>query len=214
MTNFPNSPKLLKGAIIGMDANNPLASVVVFQYNPETLSRTVKAKVFEGEGVQKEPFRLAGAPAEEIKVDIEINAADGLEKGDPVSTTMGVYPQLSALEMLLYPKSKEVLGNSGLLATGTMQIIPPVGPFTLFAWGEKRILPVKITELSITEEFFDPNLNPIKAKISLSMNVLSYNDLPVDHPGYGLFIAHQVMKETMAVIGSAKGAASAVGGAF
>lgn len=214
MTNFPNSPKLLKGAIIGMDPNNPLASVVVFQYNPETLSRTVKAKVFEGEGVQKEPFRLAGAPAEEIKVDIEINAADGLEKGDPVSTTMGVYPQLSALEMLLYPKSKEVLGNSGLLATGTMQIIPPVGPFTLFAWGEKRILPVKITELSITEEFFDPNLNPIKAKISLSMNVLSYNDLPVDHPGYGLFIAHQVMKETMAVIGSVKGAASAAGGAF
>jgi hypothetical protein len=83
-----------------------------------------------------------------------------------------------------------------------LEVIPPEGPFTLFIWGAKRVLPVKLTEFRITEEAHDVNLNPIRAKVSLGMKVLTYADLKLTHPGYALFLAHQVVKETMAVIGS------------
>jgi hypothetical protein len=116
---------------------------------------------------------------------------------------MGIYPQLSALEMILYPKSALVIANTVLLALGTIEVIPPESPMTLFIWGRKRILPVRLTEFSITEEAHDVNLNPIRAKASLGMRVLTYSDLPLTHPGYGIFLAHQVVKEAMAVVGSA-----------
>ena len=69
---------------------------------------------------------------------------------------------------------------------------------TLFVWGPKRALPVKLNEFSITEEAHDMHLNPIRAKVSLGLRVLSYSDLPLTHPGYALFLAHQVTKEAMA----------------
>jgi hypothetical protein len=115
---------------------------------------------------------------------------------------MGIYPQLSALEMLLYPKMAMVIANTILLATGTIEVVPVEGPFTLFIWGPKRVLPVRLTEFSITEESYDPNLNPTRAKVSLGLRVLNYNDFPISHPGYSMFLAHQGIKEAMAVIGS------------
>src|SRR5262249_47720729 len=117
----------------------------------------------------------------------------------------GIYPQLSALEMLVYPKSALVIANTALLLAGTIEIIPPNAPLTIFIWGPKRALPVKLTEFTITEEAHDPSLNPIRAKVSLGLRVLSYADLPVTNPGYGLFLAHQVAKEALAIVGSAKG---------
>jgi len=194
---------LQKGAIVGIDPFNPLASVILFQYNPDTLMRTLRAQTPQGGGDRSEPMRVNGAPEETIKLDVEIDATDQLEKADSVATSMGIYPQLSALEMLLYPKSALVIANTVLLAVGTIEIIPPEAPLTLFIWGPKRILPVRLTDFSITEEAHDVNLNPIRAKVSLGLRVLSYNDLPVTHPGYGIFLAHQVVKETMAVVGSA-----------
>ena len=126
MSTFPNSPRVLKGAIIGVDLFNPLASVVVFQYNPDTLTRTLQAQTAGAEGADRsEALRLRGAPIEEIKLDVEIDATDQLEKGDPLAASIGVYPQLSALEMLLYPKSALVIANTILLAVGTIEIVPP-----------------------------------------------------------------------------------------
>lgn len=208
MTTLPQSPRLRKGAIVGIDPFNPLASVVVFQYNPNTLTRTVKPRATGGEGAKGEAFRLAGPPEESIKVDVEIDATDQLERGDSSATTMGIYPQLSALEMLVYPKSVLVIANTILLALGTIEVIPPPGPFTVFIWGPKRVVPVRLTDLSITEEAHDAALNPIRAKVSLGLRVLSYHDLPLDDPGYGLFLAHQVIKEVMAVTSSANSLAS------
>jgi hypothetical protein len=124
---------------------------------------------------------------------------------------MGIYPQLSALEMLLYPKSAAVIVNTVLLAAGTIEIVPPDAPLTLFVWGAKRVLPVRITGFTINEVQYDANLNPTVANLSVSMSVLSYHDFPVSHPGYHLFLAHQVVKETMAVVGSA-GSLDAVAG--
>jgi hypothetical protein len=120
----------------------------------------------------------------------------------PTSSSSGIYPQLSALEMLIYPASAVVIANTILLALGTIEVLPPSGPFTLFVWGPKRVLPVRVQEFSITEEAYDTNLNPIRAKVSLGLRVLSYNDLPVTNPGYHLFLAHQVVKETLAKIGT------------
>src|SRR5579862_1380752 len=200
MTTFPGSPRLLKGALVGIDLFNPLASLIVFQYNPETMTRRLQAQTLGGgEGNRTEALRLKGAPIETITLDVEIDATDQLEKADGVATSLGIYPQLSALEMLIYPKSAVVIANTALMALGTIEVVPPVAPFTLFVWGPKRVLPVRLSDFSIAEEAYDVNLNPIRAKVSLGLRVLSYNDLSVLDPGYYVFLAHQVAKEAMAV---------------
>jgi hypothetical protein len=208
MTTFPGSPRLQKGAIVGIDVFNPLASVIIFQYNPETLTRTLQVQATGGDSGRSEALRLKGPPTESIKLDVEIDATDQLEKADGVATSLGIYPQLSALEMLLYPKSALLIANTILLAVGTIEVIPPEAPFTLFIWGPKRVLPVRLSGFSITESLHDPALNPIRAKVSLDLRVLSTNDFTVTHPGYALFLAHQVVKEVMAVIGSVSNIAS------
>lgn len=68
----------------------------------------------------------------------------------------------------------------------------------LFVWSKNRILPVRLTDFSITEEAFDTNLNPIRAKVSLGMRVLSVDDLGFDHKGGSLYMAYQQNKEQLA----------------
>lgn len=212
MTTFPNSPRLIKGAIVGLDLFNPLASVIVFQYNPDKLTRTLQAQASGEGGAHAEAMRLKGAPVETIKLDVEIDATDQLEQGDSLAASTGIHPQLAALEMLLYPKSLLVIANTVLMALGTLEIVPPVAPLTLLIWGAKRVLPVRLTEFSITEEAYDTTLNPIRASVSLGLRVLSYNDLSPTHPGYYLFLTHQVVKEAMATIGSIGNLGSVLGG--
>jgi hypothetical protein len=191
-----------KGALIGIDPANPVASVVVFQFNPETMTRTLSAQTSGGEGTIFETQRLKGAPEETIKFDLELDAADMLAAGDSTAEDLGVYTQLSALEMLIYPKSALVIANTVLLGLGTIEVVPPVGPLTLFTWGPQRIVPVQIKDFNIVEESYDANLNPIRAKVSLSLRVLTYNDLSIVHPGYYIFLTHQIAKEVFATMGS------------
>lgn len=212
MSGFTRSPQTIKGAIIGIDLFNPLASVIVFQYNPDTMTRTLRGQGSGDGGARSEAMRLKGAPIETIKLDVEIDATDQLEKAETLATTTGIYPQLSALEMLLYPKSALVVANTALMALGTLEILPPIGPFTLLVWGLKRVLPVRLTDLSITEEAYDTSLNPIRAKASLGLRVLSYNDLSLTNPGYYLFLTHQIIKETLATIGSISNIGAVAGG--
>jgi hypothetical protein len=202
MTTFPRSPRVLKGAIVALDPFNPLASVIVFQYNPERLSRTLTPQMAGEGGEGSETLRLKGPPQEDINVTVEIDATDQLEKADAIAVSTGIYPQLAALEMLLYPKSAVVLANALLAHVGVIEVVQPEAPLTLFVWGVKRVLPVRLTSLSIDEQLYDVNLNPIRASVTLSMRVLTYNDLPQSSVGYGLSMAHQVVKETMATIAS------------
>lgn len=202
MTTFPRSPRTLRGAIVALDVFNPVASVIVFQYNPESLTRSIEPQIGSEGGGRSEVLRLKGAPKETISVEIAIDATDQLEKADPKTVRTGIYPQLSALEMLVYPKSSLVIANTLLSLVGTIEILPPQAPLTLFAWGPARVVPVVIQSMSITEDLHDVNLNPIRAKVSLGMRVLTYDDLPVTHLGYGIFLAHQVVKETFATLGS------------
>ncbi|MDZ4721859.1 MAG: hypothetical protein SH847_25645 [Roseiflexaceae bacterium] len=209
MTTFPRSPRLRKGALVAVDPFNPLASVIVFQYNPETLSRSLSARMASAGGERSEAQRYSGPPDESISVKVEIDAADQLEHGDGVATRLGIYPQLAALEMILYPKVATIAINAILAKTGIIEVVAPEAPLTLFIWGVKRVLPVRLASLSIEEEAYDANLNPIRASVSFSLQVLTYQDLPATNIGYGLSIAHQAAKEAMAVIGSANGLASA-----
>ena len=208
MTTFPGSPRLLKGAIIGLDPFNPLASVIVFQYNPDTMTRQLTARSTGGgdNSDRSEAFRLTGPPKETITLAVEVDAADQLEQGNPLAVAFGVYPALSALEMLLYPKSVLVIANTILAQIGNLEIVPPEAPLTLFVWGPQRVLPVRLTSFSITEEAYDTLLNPIRAKVSLSLRVLSYADLKISNPGYTLFLAHQIAKEIMATTNVANSA--------
>jgi hypothetical protein len=203
MTTFPGSPRLTRGAIVGLDPFNPLASVIVFQYNPDTVTRTVTAQASGDNPDQGEVLRLKGPPQETIKLDAEFDAADQLEKAEFPATSMGVYPALAALEMLLYPKSALVIANEVLAKLGVIEVIPPEAPLTLLVWGLKRVLPVRLTQFTITEEAFDPELNPIRAKVSLELRVLTYQDLGLLSTGGALHMTHQVLKETMATISSA-----------
>ena len=132
---------------------------------------------------------------------VEVDATDQLEAGDPVAAVTGIAPQLSALEMLLYPSSSLVIANAALLLAGTIEILPPEGPLTVLVWGPGRAVPVRVESLDITEQAFAPSLVPIRASVAISAKVLTYDDLPVTDPGYALFLVHQVLKETLAVVG-------------
>jgi hypothetical protein len=205
MTSFPGSPKVAKGAIIGLDPFNPLASVVIFQYNPEQLSRTITptaAQSPQSPGAGSEVLRLTGPPAETISLTIDIDATDQLERADGLTTALGLYPTISSLEMLLYPKTALVLANRVLAQLGVIEVIPPQAPLTLLVWGIKRIVPVKLTSLTITEEAFDPALNPIHVKAALALKVLTYDDFGLASVGGALSLAGQVVKEVFATIGS------------
>jgi hypothetical protein len=214
VTGFPGSPRAVRGALIGLDPANPLASVVVFQYNPDEMSRTLQARAATNGGTvsggaRNEALRLSGAPIENITLAVEIDAADQLETGDPLATALGIYPQLSSLEMLLYPKSAIVIANTALALAGVIELIPAEAPLTLLVWGIKRVVPVRLTQFTIAEQAYDPGLNPIRARVQLGLRVLSYSDLALTNPGYYVFLAHQVTKEVMATIGSASAVATA-----
>ena len=198
MSTFPGSPRLLKGALIGVDPLNPLGAVVVFQYNPDTMTRKLEPQAVSPGSDRGEALRVLDAPKETITISIEIDATDQLEQANPLAIASGIYPTLAALEIMLYPKSAVVIANTALSLVGTIEVIPAESPMTLFVWGPQRVLPVRITSFSITEEAHDQLLNPIRAKVDLSLSVLSYRDLPMLSAGRVLFLAHHIVKEVMA----------------
>ena len=201
MTTFPNSPRLLKGGIVVIDPDtSAVQRIVTLQYNPDTLSRTLQIQSVSEGGTRSEALRLKGPPVETIKLEAEIDATDQLEfpEQNPNATQSGIYPQLAALETLIYPTSGQLQTNNTLAQAGTLEISPMEAPLTLFIWSKNRILPVRLTDFSITEEAFDPSLNPIRAKVSLGMRVLSVDDLGFAHKGGSLFMSYLQTKEQLA----------------
>jgi hypothetical protein len=200
MSGFPNSPKLLKGGIVLIDpVTSAVKRVIALQYNPDSISRTLQVQGMGGEsGDRSEALRLKGPPMETIKVEAEIDAIDQLEAADSTVTQVGLHPQLAALELIVYPTSAQLQSNNGLAQSGTLEIAPMEAALTMFIWSKQRIVPVRLTEFSINEEAFDINLNPIRAKISLGMRVLSVNDIGFAHKGGSLFMSYLQNKEQLA----------------
>jgi hypothetical protein len=211
MSSFPGSPRLVKGGIVLVDPDSAaVQKIIVLQYNPDTLTRSLQPQSVKEGGDRSEALRLTGPPIETIKLDAEIDATDQLETADAQATQVGIHPLLASLEMIIYPSSAQLQANNTLAQSGTLEIAPMIGPLTLFIWSKNRIVPVRLTDFSITEEAFDPNLNPIRAKVSLGMRVLSVNDLGFNVKGGSLFMAYQQQKEKLAAQ-SAGGALSALG---
>jgi hypothetical protein len=203
MTGFPNSPRLLKGGIVTMDPDtSAVQSIIALQYNPDSLSRTLQIQALSGgqDGVRVDALRLRGPAVETIKIEAELDAADQLEfpNQNQAVVQSGLLPQLAQLEMLVNPTVEILEADDALANAGTLEIIPLEQPLTLFVWSKSRVIPVRLTDFSITEEAFDPNLNPIRAKVSLGLRVLNIDDLGFQHPGGRMFMTYLNNKEQLA----------------
>jgi hypothetical protein len=195
-------PRLIKGGIVLVDPDSgTVLRVITLQYNSDTLSRTLQPKSVAASGQDRaQALRLKGPPTETIKLDAELDATDQLEFPDRNSTAVevGLLPQLAALETIVYPQASVLQTNDALASSGVLEIAPMESPLTLFVWSRNRIVPVLLTDFSVTEDAFDPNLNPIRAKVSLGMRVLSVDDLGFNHKGGSLFMSYLQGKERLA----------------
>ncbi len=202
MSSFPGSPRLLKGGIVLLDPTTGVVQrIITLQYNPDSLTRSLQIQAAEtGNRDRSEALRLKGPPVETFKFDAEIDATDQLEFPDQNATAVrfGINPQLAALETIIYPTSAQLLNTNSLAQAGTLEIAPIEAPLTLFVWSRSRVVPVRITDFSITEEAFDTSLNPIRAKVSIGLRVLSVDDLGFDDKGGNLFMVYQQQKERLA----------------
>ena len=174
--------------------------VIPLQYNPDTITRSLQMQATGESGDRSEALRIKGPAVETFKVDAEIDLTDHLEQPDQLrdATSLGLFPQLAALETILYPPSAKLESNNTLARSGVLEILPVEAPLTLFIWSRNRIVPVRVTEFSVTEDAFDPTLNPIRAKVSLGMRVLSVTDLGFAHRGGSLFMSYLRQKEQFA----------------
>lgn len=206
-SDFPRSPKFLKGALVAYQSQflGPIPNVIVFQYNPERLSRTLAHRTPPPEpsnagGAREDTQRVLGPPVETISLTVELDAADQLDNPTlhPHVVVHGLQPALAALELLLYPPSTQALLTRTLARAGTAQIAPSDVPLVLFVWGPSRVLPVRLTSFSVAEEAFDQLLNPIQAKVTLGMRVLTYMELRETSLGYNAYLATQIQKEVLA----------------
>jgi len=197
------SPRLLKGGLIVLTPDGSRARrVISLQYNPDTLTRSYQVQGVGGEGggERAQPFRLKGAAIESIKLDAEIDATDQLEFPDrnAVATEVGIAPQIATLEALVNPTTVDLLTVESGARGGTLEILPPESPLLIFVWSRSRVAPVRVTDFSVTEEAFDPSLNPIRAKVSLGLRVLTVDDLGYSHRGGTLFLSYLRSREALA----------------
>lgn len=197
MNPFPGSPRLLKGGLVLLDpVTGSMRSIIPLQYNPESLTRSLQIKGCGGEtGDRVEALRLTGPPVETLKLEVEIDATDMLEANEAEE---GLHRILAQLEVLVYPTSAQIQANDSEAGSGSLEIVAMEAPLTVFVLGAKRIMPVRLTEFSVTEEAFDQNLNPIRARVSLAMRVLTVDDVGLSQKGGGLFLAYLQSKERLA----------------
>lgn len=201
------SPKLLKGGLVVYPSQNPgpPPQVIIFQYNPEQLSRSLAMRAAPRDpsnvgSAREDVLRVEGPPVETINISVELDAADQLAEPaqNPITVQNGLHPVLATLEMLLYPTTEKAQLMASLAQQGQVQICPADVPLVLLAWGKSRVVPVLLTSFAITEQAFDPNLNPIQAKVDLGMRVLTYMELKQGTVGYMAFLAYQRKKEMLA----------------
>ncbi len=180
---YSQSPKLLKGALIRIaeDFLGPIPDIIVFQYNPHTLTRTLKPW---GSPVQDKSVRSSATnraqpfdPVETFQLALELDAADALEEPEihPVAATSGVADRIAALEMLLYPVEEDASTQSKVPGVGSATAKRKAAPMVLFVWGPGRIVPVRLTSFSVEEQAFLPTLHPMRATVTIGLGVLDDN---------------------------------------
>jgi hypothetical protein len=219
-TSSPGRPRVLRGALVAYASAflGPVPNVIAFQYNPDSLTRTLRHRVEQrpgtapaGRAAAGDPVKVTGPPEESLSLTVSLDATDDLEEASPLAVTLGLHPVLAALELLLYPESTQVLRNQTLALAGASSTPPAEVPSVLLVWGLGRVVPVRVDALSVTETAYDTRLNPIRADVELSLQVLTYLDLPTGSLGHGASLAHHVAKEVVARLNLVDTAATAVG---
>jgi hypothetical protein len=194
-----SSPRLVKAGLVVADADKgSVIRVIPLQYNPTRLSRSFSLKTLGDHADRSQALRLTGPPIETITLEASIDATDALERGDKDAAAAGIGGYLAALELLTTPASAQLLAADRASQQGVLEILPMAQPLTLLVWGKSRIVPVRINSLSVTEEAFDPALNPIRATVSLALRVLTVDDLGFTARGGQIFLNHLVVKEQLA----------------
>lgn len=218
---FIRRPKLLKGALVAYQSQliPGVPRIVVFQYNPDNLTRTLRHRTASGrDGTRgradaREVLQVTGPPAERITLTVTLDAADQLEFPDqnPDVVLSGLHPALATLELLLYPPAQQILANALRAAVGARSVTSTDVPMVLLVWGAPRVVPVRLESLSVTEQAFDQLLNPIRAEARLELSVLTYTDLESGSLGHGVSVVHHVAKEALAAAHQVKQAAEVIG---
>lgn len=196
---FPRTPRIRKGGLVAYQLPDLMPAIIVFQYNPDEVTRSLHLRGTEGGG-RGEAQRTNGPPEETLNFTVEIDAADQLERPaeNGITTTLGLHPVIAALEGLLHPPFSLVVANETLALTGMAFIAAEQAPLTLLIWGARRVLPVQVQSLSLREQAFDVNLNPIRVAAELSLKVLTYRDMNITNPGYWVYMASFAQKEVLA----------------
>lgn len=206
MTTSQRTPRIRRGSLSIYNSDDPGTQPITinFQYNPGELRRTLASRKprdqAQPNAAPQDARLVAGPPVETITVALELDAADQLADPNNNQNTVqkGLQMPLAALEMLMYPPSAQFEQNRQLADHGEIQVSPSTLALVLFNWGESRVVPVMISSFSITEQEFDTQLNPIRARVELGLQVLTYIDLRNSSTGVDAFVAYQKEKERLA----------------
>lgn len=196
MSATPLQPgNLQTGAIVAVAADGSKRSLA-FQYNPDTLRRTIEPNTVGGRpGSRSRAVRFAGAPTETFTIDCRFSAVDAIAAGNVGD---GIAPQLAALAVLVYPSSADVLQAQSMLDAGTVEVVPALADQLLFVWGAARVIPVQLTSATIVEELYDSDLVPVLATVTLTLRAVSYSDVDETNAAYSEFITYQRDLERLA----------------
>lgn len=191
------------GLVVVDPATQAVQSVITLQLTPDGVQRTLTPRGGADDTADAvEARRLTGPPVETITLEAELDAVElastPLAPGADVVAEVGLHAALAELENLLRPRLTDVLDGHALAASGAFEVLGPPQPDLLLVWGRQRIVPVRLTDLSVTEESYDGELNPLRATVSLSLRVLSVNDVGVDSPAGSWSLAHHAARERLA----------------
>lgn len=184
-------PDILKGGLILLDPDNgKVVRTLPMLINPAKLSRSFEIKSLGEESGQSSPLRLTGPAVETITLEAKLEVSDALARGEATAAEEGVRPHLATLQMLVTPSSESLTRNDALQQSGALEIIPMDQPLTLFVWGPGNLVPVRITSLSSSDEFFNSRLFPLSATVNMSLRVLSVDDLGFSSRGGALYLTY------------------------
>jgi hypothetical protein len=207
----------LKGALVNLGAGllGALPNVVVFQFNPERITRTpalARPPVPRDGSGTGDASQQPDQPSESLSFTLRVDATDQLASANPIAAASGILPTLSALELLMVPRSTlpvDLFGPSG--GPRPHQHPPEKLPAVLFVFGPSRVLPVSVTGLSVVETQHDVLLNPVRADVTVSLRVLTPSQLAQEAAlERGAYRYSLAVKEAMAALNFANAAAIGV----
>jgi hypothetical protein len=210
----PLRPQVLKGALVvyaSQTPGSPPSRVIVFQFNPDQVKRTLAHRATQPPqqtgntgAAREDAMRVAGPPVETISMTVELNASEQLEAPadapNAVVAEEGLHPVLATLYLLMYPPALTSQTAESEAKAGAVQVSPADLAMVLLVWGKSRVVPVKVTGYSATEDAFDTRLNPIAAKVELTLQVLTSVECPESSLGRDAFVAYQQAKESLAAL--------------